>query len=98
VDLVDCSSGGLVPNAKIPSGPNYQVRFASEVRKQCGIATGAVGLITAPEQAEAVVAQGEADAVFLAREFLRNPYWPQHAARVLRTKLAGPKQYGRAAT
>ncbi len=83
VDLVDGSSGGIVHDAKIPAAPGYQVPFAAAVRREAGIATAAVGLITEPEQAEKIVASGDADAVFLAREFLRQPYWPLHAARRL---------------
>ncbi len=84
VDLIDCSSGGLVPDAKIPAGPGYQVPFAAAIRQQVGIATGAVGLITEPAQAEQIISTGQADAVLLAREFLRDPYWPLHAARATR--------------
>jgi len=96
VDLVDCSSGGLVPDAKIPLYPGMQVQFAEAVRREAGVPTGAVGLITRPEQAEQIVASGQADAVFLARELLRNPYWPLEAARVLRDEAAWPKPYERA--
>jgi 2,4-dienoyl-CoA reductase-like NADH-dependent reductase (Old Yellow Enzyme family) len=96
VDLIDCSSGGNVPDAKIPVGAGYQVPFASRVRAEGGMRTGAVGMITAPEQADQIVRMGEADLVLMAREFLRDPYWPLHAARALRHKLAAPVQYGRA--
>jgi 2,4-dienoyl-CoA reductase-like NADH-dependent reductase (Old Yellow Enzyme family) len=96
VDLIDCSSGGLVPDAKIPAGPGYQVPFAAAIRQQIGIATGAVGLITEPAQAEQIVSAGQADAVLLAREFLRDPYWPLHAARSLGIDLSWPKPYERA--
>jgi 2,4-dienoyl-CoA reductase-like NADH-dependent reductase (Old Yellow Enzyme family) len=96
VDLIDCSSGGLVPDAKIPAGPGYQVPFAAAIRQQIGIATGAVGLITEPAQAEQIVSAGRADAVLLAREFLRDPYWPLHAARALGADIAWPKPYERA--
>jgi 2,4-dienoyl-CoA reductase-like NADH-dependent reductase (Old Yellow Enzyme family) len=96
VDLIDCSSGGNVPDAKIPVGAGYQVPFASRVRAEGGIRTGAVGMITAPEQADQIVRMGEADVVLMAREFLRDPYWLLHAARELRQKLATPVQYGRA--
>jgi 2,4-dienoyl-CoA reductase-like NADH-dependent reductase (Old Yellow Enzyme family) len=95
-DLIDCSSGGLVPGAKIPVGPGYQVPFAEAIRREAGIATAAVGMITRPEQAEEIVAGGKADAVLLAREMLRDPYWPLHAAKALGAKVAWPKQYGRA--
>lgn len=97
VDLIDCSSGGNVPNAKIAVGPGYQVPFAEAVRREAGVATGAVGMITEPEQAEKIVASGQADAVLLARELLRDPYWPLHAAKVLGADGPWPKQYGRAA-
>ena len=97
VDLVDCSSGGLVPGARIPVAPNYQVPFAEAIRREAGVATGAVGLITEPEQAEEIVASGRADAVFLARAELRDPYWPLHAARRLGAPAPWPIQYARAA-
>ena len=96
VDMVDCSSGGLVPHAKVPVGPGYQVPFAAQIRHQAGVATAAVGMITDPAQAEQIVATGQADAVFLARGFLRDPYWPLHAARVLGTDVPWPNQYLRA--
>jgi 2,4-dienoyl-CoA reductase-like NADH-dependent reductase (Old Yellow Enzyme family) len=97
VDLVDVSSGGMVPNARIPAGPGFQVEFASKVRNEAGIATAAVGLITDPVQANAVVEQGHADLVFMAREFLRDPYWPVHAAAALGEPASWPVQYLRAA-
>ena len=96
VDLIDCSSGGLTADAKIPVGPGYQTPFATAIRQRVGVATGAVGLITEPEQAEQIVATGLADCVFLARELLRDPYWPLHAARRLRVDLPWPPQYERA--
>jgi len=96
VDLIDCSSGGLVPDAEIPAGPGYQVPFAAAIRQQAGIPTGAVGLITEPAQAEQIVSTSQADAILLAREFLRDPYWPLHAARALGVNVSWPKQYGRA--
>ena len=96
VDLIDCSSGALVPYAKIPAAPGYQVPFADAVRREAGIATGAVGMITEPAQAEEIVASGKADAVLLAREFLRDPYWPLHAAAALGAEAPWPRQYGRA--
>ena len=96
IDLVDCSSGGLVPDARIPAAPGFQTPFAHTVRERAGIATGAVGMITAPEQAEHLLVTGQADAVFLARELLRDPYWPLHAARTLGAEIAWPKQYERA--
>ena len=96
VDLIDCSSGGAVPHAKIPVEPLYQVPFAETIRRECGIKTAAVGLITKPEQAESIISEGRADAVFLAREFLRDPYWPLHAAKALGERIQWPKQYERA--
>ncbi len=96
VDLVDCSSGGNAARAAIPLAPGYQVPFAAAVRREAGIATGAVGLITEPEQAEAIVAGGSADAVLLARALLRDPYWPLHAARALGADVPWPNQYLRA--
>ncbi|HEX8687314.1 MAG TPA: hypothetical protein VF654_12475, partial [Pyrinomonadaceae bacterium] len=97
VDLIDCSSGGLVPGVRIPVGPGYQVPFAAAVRRGASVATAAVGLITAPQQAEQIVAGGEADAVFLARAMLRDPYWPLRAARRLGAETYWPVQYARAA-
>jgi 2,4-dienoyl-CoA reductase-like NADH-dependent reductase (Old Yellow Enzyme family) len=96
VDLVDASSGGNVATAKIPVGPGYQVPFAQEIRKQAGIATGAVGMITGAAQADTIIATGQADMVFLARELLRDPYWPRRAAGELGVKIKGPVQYERA--
>ena len=96
VDLIDCSSGGLTPDARIPAGPGFQTPFAAAIRQEAGIAVGAVGLITSPEQAEQIVATGLADAVFLARELLRDPYWPLHAARKLGVEVPWPLQYERA--
>jgi 2,4-dienoyl-CoA reductase-like NADH-dependent reductase (Old Yellow Enzyme family) len=95
VDMVDCSSGGSIPQLP-PVGPGYQVPFAEKIRREAGIATMAVGLITAPEMAEEIVRNGRADVVALGRELLRNPYWPLQAARVLGHDLAWPKQYQRA--
>ncbi len=97
VDLIDTSSGGAVPTAVIPVGPGYQVPFAARIRREADIPTAAVGMIAEPEQAEAIVADGEADMVFLARELLRDPYWPLHAAYALDVDVAyWPKQYLRA--
>jgi 2,4-dienoyl-CoA reductase-like NADH-dependent reductase (Old Yellow Enzyme family) len=96
VDLVDCSSGGLVPYAKVQPGPGYQVPFAARIRRETGVLTGAVGLITAPHQADAIIRDGQADMVLLAREFLRDPYWPLHAAKALGAPAEIPKQYLRA--
>jgi 2,4-dienoyl-CoA reductase-like NADH-dependent reductase (Old Yellow Enzyme family) len=95
VDLIDCSSGGIAPGAAIPMEPGYQVRFASEIRKQAGVATGAVGLITGAPQAEAILQNGDADAIFLGRELLRRPYWPLHAALELGEHVSWPLQYER---
>ena len=95
-DLIDCSSGGNVPHAKIPVGPGYQTPFTEQIRREASIMTGAVGMITEPAQAERIVRTGQADVVLMAREFLRNPYFPLHAARDLHVKLSGPVQYGRA--
>jgi 2,4-dienoyl-CoA reductase-like NADH-dependent reductase (Old Yellow Enzyme family) len=96
VDLIDCSSGGVVPKAKITSGPGYLVAFAREIRKQAAIATGAVGLITDAEHAQQIIAAGDADAVLMARAFLRDPYWPLHAAKELGVNIEWPVQYQRA--
>lgn len=96
VDLIDCSSGGLVPHAKIELGPGYQVPFARAIRAQAGIATGAVGMITEARQAEEIVAGGAADCVFLARQLLRDPYFPLHAAQELGVEVEWPAQYQRA--
>jgi 2,4-dienoyl-CoA reductase-like NADH-dependent reductase (Old Yellow Enzyme family) len=96
VDLIDCSSGGTVADAKVPVGPGYQTAFAERIRREAGIATAAVGMITAPEQAETILRTGQADLVVLARELLRDPYWPLHAAARLQAKTAPPVQYGRA--
>lgn len=94
VDLVDASSGAVVP-AKIHVFPGYQVPYAEAIRKEAGIATGAVGLITAPQQAEEILQNGRADLIFLGRELLRNPYWALTAAKELRTELQAPVQYER---
>ncbi|MEW1718113.1 NADH:flavin oxidoreductase/NADH oxidase [Streptomyces sp. NPDC093109] len=94
VDLLDVSTGGMVPDATIPVGPGYQVPFAAEARAATGIRTGAVGLILEPAQAEDIVATGQADAVLLGRELLRKPYWPQHAALELGAEPRWPEQYG----
>lgn len=96
VDLVDCSSGGIVPHASIPVGPGYQTPFSRRIREDAKIATGAVGMISAPAQAEQIVATEIADAVFLARELLRDPYWPLHAAHALHVDIPWPVQYQRA--
>ncbi len=98
VDLVDVSSGGAVADAKIVVGPGYQVPFSAEIRKTAQIPTGAVGMITSPEQAEQILRTGQADAVLLAREFLRDPYWAVHAAATLGYPASWPVQYLRAAS
>jgi 2,4-dienoyl-CoA reductase-like NADH-dependent reductase (Old Yellow Enzyme family) len=96
IDLVDCSSGGNSPLQQIPTlGPSYQVPFAQRIRSEVGIPTGAVGLITEPEQADEIIRTGKADVVLLARELLRNPYFPLEAAHVLGQEVAWPKQYER---
>lgn len=95
IDLIDCSSGGTLTNAQIPVGPGYQVPFAQAIRKESEIMTAAVGMITDPLQAEAILQEQQADAIFMAREFLRDPYWPLHAARSLGVKIQKPVQYGR---
>lgn len=96
IDLIDCSSAGLVHGAKVSAGPGFQVPFAETVRKEAQIATGAVGFITEPLQAEEIISSGKADAVFLARQMLRDPYWPLHAAKALGVDVPWPKQYERA--
>jgi len=96
IDLVDCSSGGNIHDQKIALGPGYQVPFAEAVRAGVGIPTAAVGLIAEPAQAEQILSLGHADAVFLARAMLRDPYWPRHAAKALGIDLPWPDQYKRA--
>ncbi len=96
VDLIDVSSGGLVPGVRIPVGPGYQVPFARRIRTEAGMATGAVGLLTEPEQAAAIVANGDADVVLQARESLRDPYFPRRAAKALGALIDAPLQYQRA--
>ncbi len=96
VDLIDCSSGGAVPHAKIEVGPAYQTPFSERVKRETGVLTGAVGMITEAHQADGIIREGRADMVLLAREFLRDPYWPLHAAKPLGATGAVPKQYGRA--
>lgn len=96
VDLMDVSSGGAVPGVKIPLGPGYQTGFAEAIRKETRIATGAVGMISEPAQAETILATEQADLVFLARELLRDPYWPRRAAKELDVKIKAPVQYERA--
>jgi 2,4-dienoyl-CoA reductase-like NADH-dependent reductase (Old Yellow Enzyme family) len=96
VDLIDCSSGGNMPGVKIPVGPGYQVRFSALIKKETGILTGAVGMITTAEQAETILAKEEADLVVMAREMLRDPYFPLHAAEELGADIQWPDQYLRA--
>ena len=96
VDVIDCSSGGTVPNASIPIGPGYQVPFAERIRREAEIPTAAVGLITEPNQADAIIRDGKADLVVLARQLLRDPYWPMHAAQALGVDVPWPSQYLRA--
>ncbi|WP_455365848.1 NADH:flavin oxidoreductase/NADH oxidase [Kaarinaea lacus] len=96
VDLVDCSSGGLLPLIDMPVEPGFQVPFAAAIREEAGIATGAVGLITEPKQAEQIIRDSQADVVSLARQLLREPYWPLHAARILNAEVHWPHQYLRA--
>lgn len=98
VDLIDCSSGGMAPHVKIPLQPGYQVPFAERVRRDAGIATAAVGLISDPKHANEIIETGKADVVLLARELLRDPYWPLRAAKTLAqaTATSAPKQYARA--
>ncbi|MGO8797767.1 MAG: NADH:flavin oxidoreductase/NADH oxidase [Roseiarcus sp.] len=97
VDLIDCSSGGNVDKVDMPIGPGYQTPFAARIRREAEIATAAVGMITAPAQADHIIRTGQADFVLLARELLREPYWPLHAARELGHVMAWPAQYLRAA-
>ncbi len=97
VDLIDCSSGGVVPGAKIPVAPNYQVPFAEEIRRATGILTGAVGLITSKQDAESILREGRADVISMAREFLRQPYWPLQIAHGEGFPVSWPVQYLRAA-
>jgi 2,4-dienoyl-CoA reductase-like NADH-dependent reductase (Old Yellow Enzyme family) len=96
VDLIDCSSGGIAPQVKIEAGPGYQTPFAARVRAEAEIATAAIGMITSAAQAEHILRTGQADLVFLARELLRDPYWPLHAAKELGVKISWPVQYERA--
>ncbi len=96
VDLIDVSSGGTLARVRIPVAPGFQVAFAERIRREAGIATGAVGLITEPAQAQQIIASGQADIVLLARELLRDPYWPYHAAKALGHDMPAPPQYQRA--
>jgi 2,4-dienoyl-CoA reductase-like NADH-dependent reductase (Old Yellow Enzyme family) len=96
VDLIDCSSGGSAAHAQVPLAAGYQVPFAERIRREAGILTGAVGLITTPQQADEIIRSERADLVLLAREFLRDPYFPLHAARALGAEVNPPVQYARA--
>ncbi|HEY9649556.1 MAG TPA: NADPH dehydrogenase NamA [Coleofasciculaceae cyanobacterium] len=96
VDLIDCSSGAILPGAKVPVGAGYQTPFAERIRHEVNILTGAVGLITTPEQADHIIRTGQADMVLLGRELLRDPYWPLRAAKQLRQTVTVPVQYARA--
>ena len=96
VDLIDCSSGGLVPGVPIPVGSGYQVAFAERIRREAKIRTGAVGMINTPEQADTIVRTGQADLIIMARALLRDPYWALHAAPVLHAESDVPSQYERA--
>ncbi len=96
VDVIDCSTGGNVARAKIPVGPGYQVEFAERIKQETGITTAAVGLITTAEQADAILTNGQADLILLAREFLRDAYFPLHAAHALSDEVQWPVQYERA--
>jgi 2,4-dienoyl-CoA reductase-like NADH-dependent reductase (Old Yellow Enzyme family) len=98
VDLIDVSSGGAVHNAPIKATPGFQVPFAAAIRKEAGIPTAAVGLITEPEQAQYIIETEEADAVFLARAMLRNPRWAMNAAEALGVKIKWPAPFDRAQT
>ena len=97
VDLIDCSSGGNIAQAKVPLGPGYQVPFAERIRRDAAVATGAVGLINDPHEADAIIRGGQADVILLARAMLRDPYWPLRAARELGHDVTWPTQYLRAA-
>jgi 2,4-dienoyl-CoA reductase-like NADH-dependent reductase (Old Yellow Enzyme family) len=97
VDVIDCSSGGTVPGAQIPIAPGYQVPFAAEIKRETGLLTAAVGMITNPAQADTILREGQADLVEMAREFLRQPYWPLHVAHDLGFSVSWPVQYLRAA-
>lgn len=96
VDLIDCSSGGLLPDVQVPAAPGYQTTFSAKIRTGASVCTGTVGLITRPEQAEHILVTDQADAVLLAREMLRHPYWPLHAATTLGEDIPWPEQYARA--
>lgn len=92
IDLIDCSSGAIIPHVRIPAGPGFQVPFAERIRRETGILTGAVGSITSEEQAETILRTGQADMIIIAREFLRDPYFPLHTGS---KRITWPVQYGR---
>ena len=96
IDVIDCSSGGTVPHPHIPLAPGYQVPFAARIRHEAGIATAAVGLITQSQQAQDILDHGDADVIVMAREFLRDPYFPRRAAKELGVDIVVPEQYARA--
>jgi 2,4-dienoyl-CoA reductase-like NADH-dependent reductase (Old Yellow Enzyme family) len=96
IDVIDVSSGGTVPRPKIPGGPGYQVPFAARIRREAGIATATVGLITEAWHAEDILQRGDADLIEMAREFLRDPYFPRRAAKELDANVRVPEQYARA--
>jgi 2,4-dienoyl-CoA reductase-like NADH-dependent reductase (Old Yellow Enzyme family) len=96
VDLIDCSSGGIAPDIQIPAGPGYQVPFSQRIKDTVPMLTAAVGLITSPEQADQIIRNEQADLVLLARQMLRDPHWPLHAARALGRETTWPNQYLRA--
>jgi 2,4-dienoyl-CoA reductase-like NADH-dependent reductase (Old Yellow Enzyme family) len=96
VDLIDCSSGGIAPTAVVPVGPGYQTSFAERIRREAAILTGAVGMITSPQQAQHILTTGQADVILLGRQLLREPYWPLRAAYELHQPVVWPRQYERA--
>jgi 2,4-dienoyl-CoA reductase-like NADH-dependent reductase (Old Yellow Enzyme family) len=96
VDVIDCSTGGNSPDQKIPTGPLYQVPFAEKIKREAGILTAAVGLITTSRQSEQILDENKADFIIMARQLLREPYFPLHAAKELKVDLSWPDQYDRA--
>ncbi|MDQ5986816.1 MAG: NADPH dehydrogenase [Syntrophus sp. SKADARSKE-3] len=96
VSLIDCSSANIVPHAKVPAGPGYQVGFSERIRKETGIMTSALGFIVSPHQAETILRTGQADVIVIARQFLRDPYWALNAAKELAIATPWPNQYKRA--
>ena len=97
IDLIDCSSGGMSPDARIPGGPGYQVAFSERIHKETGMMTSALGMITSAPQAESILRTGQASIIVIARQFLRDPYWPLHAAAELKEPIKWPSQYHLAA-